>query len=86
MDQTNTWIHSKVDGVNRWDYTEVLGVGEESTITVFFIVKTNRTGLLNNTVFVGNNQTNRIVNSTNSTKIKKNNDNHTPIKPVKASS
>ena len=83
VDQTNTWIHSKVDGVNRWDYTEVLGVGEESTITVFFIVKTNRTGLLNNTVFVGNNQTNRIVNSTNSTKIKKNNDNHTPIKPVK---
>jgi uncharacterized repeat protein (TIGR01451 family) len=83
VDQTNTWTHSKVEGVNRWDYNRVLGVGEESTITVFFIVKTNRTGLLNNTVFVGNNQTNRIVNSTNSTNVTKIWNNTTPDKPDK---
>ncbi|MBE6500607.1 MAG: hypothetical protein E7Z80_08715 [Methanobrevibacter thaueri] len=81
VDQTNSWTHSKVNGVNRWDYNHVLGVGEESTITVFFLVKTNKLGLLYNSVIVGNNQTNRTVTSTNSTNVTKTINNDTPDQP-----
>lgn len=81
VDQTNSWTHSKANGVNRWNYNYVLGVGEESTFTVFFIVKTGKLGLLNNTVIVGNNQTNRTVESTNSTNITKNHENESEDHP-----
>lgn len=81
VDQTNSWTHSRANGVNRWTYNYVLGVGEESTFTVFFIVKTGKLGLLNNTVIVGNNQTNRTVESTNSTNITKNHENESEDHP-----
>ena len=71
VDPTNSWNYK---GDMRWDYNKVLKVGEQSRITLFFIVKTNKVGLLNNTVFVGNNQTNETEYSTNHTNVTKNND------------
>lgn len=71
VDPTDSWIYR---GNNRWDYNKVLKVGEEARIILFFIVKTNKIGLLNNTVFVGNNQTNETEYSTNHTKVIKRND------------
>lgn len=77
VDATDSWIHRTVkkvvDGkkvtVNIWDYNKVLKVGEESKIRVFFLVNTTKLGLLNNTVIVGNNMTNRTVESTNHTNV-----------------
>ena len=71
VDPTDSWIYR---GNNRWDYNKVLKVGEESTIILFFLVKTNKVGLLNNTVFVGNNMTNETEYSTNHTNVTKPNE------------
>ena len=71
VDPTNSWTYQ---GNNRWNYNYVLKVGEEARITLFFFVKTKIPGLLYNTVFVGNNQTDEIENSTNHTKVIKKND------------
>ena len=66
VDPTNLWTY---EGNNRWDYHKVLKPGESTTIILFFLAKTNETGLLNNTVFVGNNMTDDIENSTNHTRV-----------------
>ena len=66
VDQTNSWTYQ---GHNRWNYNKVLKVGEEAQIMLFFLVKTKKPGLLNNTVFAGNNMTDKIVNSTNHTNV-----------------
>lgn len=71
VDPTDSWNYK---GNLRWDYNNVLKVGEEATITLFFFVKTNKVGLLYNTVFVGNNMTNETEYSTNHTNVTKNND------------
>ena len=71
VDPTDSWNYK---GNQRWDYNKVLKVGEESRITLFFFVKTNKVGLLYNTVFVGNNQTNETEYSTNHTNVTKHND------------
>ena len=71
VDPTDSWIYR---GNNRWDYNKVLKAGEESNITLFFFVKSNKVGLLYNTVFVGNNMTNETEYSTNHTNVTKNND------------
>ncbi len=66
VDPYNLW---KYKGNGRWDYKGVLKVGESCGITLFFIAKS--TGLKENTVIAGNNQTNKTVNSTNITNITK---------------
>lgn len=71
VDPTNSWTYQ---GNKRWNYNHVLKVGEEATITLFFLVKTNKLGLLNNTVFVGNNMTNETEYSTNHTNVTKPNE------------
>lgn len=66
VDETNLW---KYRGNHRWDYTRPLGVGEQASITLFFL--TTRTGLLYNSVIAGNNQTNVTKNNTNHTNVTK---------------
>lgn len=73
-DSTNSW---KYNGNGRWDYKGILAVGEEVNLTLFFIATS--TGLKENTVIAGNNQTNKTVNSTNITNITKTKHNKTEI-------
>ena len=64
VDPTNSW---KYQGNNRWNYNGVLKAGQESKIILYFFVKSKIEGELYNTVTVGNNMTNKTVNSTNTT-------------------
>lgn len=66
VDPSGLW-HYVGDG--KWIFNGVLKVGEKRNITLFFLAKT--TGLKNNTVIAGNNQTNKTVNSTNKTNVTK---------------
>ncbi|MDO5859805.1 hypothetical protein, partial [Methanobrevibacter sp.] len=59
VDPTNTWQYA---GNGKWEYNGVLKVGKKCKIILYFIAV--KTGLQNNTVIAGNNQTNRTVNST----------------------
>lgn len=66
VDPNNSWTYR---GNRVWDYNGILNVGEQCEITLYFIAET--TGLKYNTVIAGNNQTNKTVNSTNTTNITK---------------
>ena len=64
VDPTNKWQYA---GNGKWEYNGVLKVGKKCKIILYFIAV--KTGLQNNTVIAGNNQTNRTVNSTNHTNV-----------------
>lgn len=64
VDPNNEWEYV---GEGRWNYNGILKVGMKCKIVIFFVAI--KTGLQNNTVIAGNNQTNKTVNSTNHTNV-----------------